>query len=227
MNRSEDTSSKRARPEYDGYHAMIFDLVPEKSRVLDVGCATGKLAEQLRRRKKCFVVGIECEEYMAELAKTRCDQVLVADVETMKLLPFPDGFFDVIVLADVLEHLAQPSCVLARFRRYLKDGGMVLVSIPNVANWRIRLGLLLGKFDYSEYGILDVNHLRFFTAKTLKAMIEDNGYVIVLLRGYNYFLYYHLKKSIGILKSLLGYQLVAKALKCSKHCKHVTASLCA
>jgi 2-polyprenyl-3-methyl-5-hydroxy-6-metoxy-1,4-benzoquinol methylase len=152
-------------PKYDEFHFAlnaIFQLVGSGKKVLDVGCATGRLSEKLRNEKDCFVVGIESDEVAARLAQHRCDRVIVANVELLEEIPFPPGYFDTLVFADVLEHLKDPEMFLKRFKRYLSEGGCVIISVPNIANWFIRLKLLLGRWDYRETGILDKTHIRFF-----------------------------------------------------------------
>jgi len=88
-------------------------------------------------------------------------------------------WFDVVVMADVLEHLRRPEQTLLRMREFLRPGGYGVVSVPNIANFRIRLGLLLGRFEYEDEGILDRTHLRFFTKRSAQVMIEGAGYEVL------------------------------------------------
>jgi methionine biosynthesis protein MetW len=167
---------------YDTFHFtsnMIFKLIGAGKKVLDVGCATGRLGEKLRSEKKCFVIGIDIDEPRAKLAQERLNKVIVANVEKMEKDPFPDGYFDIIIFADVLEHLKEPETVLRRFKKYLKKDGYALISIPNIANWKMRVYLLFGKWHYKDVGLLDKTHLRFFTLKTAKDMINRCGYEIM------------------------------------------------
>lgn len=159
-------------------HMKIVRLVGKNKRVLDVGCATGQLAKRFVENG-CEVVGIELDEYAAEKAKEFCSRVIVGDVEQMIKIPFTPKYFDVIVFADVLEHLRQPERVLINFKKYLKNSGYIVVSLPNIANWRIRLKLLMGRFDYEESGILDRTHLRFYYEKSARELIVSSGYDIV------------------------------------------------
>ena len=76
------------------------------------------------------------------------------------------------------EHLTACDRLLRECRPALKTNGMLIVSVPNIANISVRLLLLLGKFDYTERGILDKTHVRFFTRKTARAFLEQNGYSI-------------------------------------------------
>ena len=88
------------------------------------------------------------------------------------------GEFDLALVLDVLEHVAQPSVLLSRVVEKVREGGTVLVSVPNVAHWSMRASLLLGRFDYQDRGITDRTHLRFFTQRTLQRLIEDVGLTV-------------------------------------------------
>jgi SAM-dependent methyltransferase len=91
--------------------------------------------------------------------------------------------FDVVVCADVLEHLPDPAAVLARVRRWIAPGGLLLVSLPNVANVAVRLSLLAGRFEYAETGILDRTHLRFYTRRSARRLVENAGFRIRAARA--------------------------------------------
>lgn len=162
-------------------HMKIIKYIGNDKTVLDVGCSTGYIARELKK-KGCHVVGIEIDEVAAEMARNYCGKVIVGDIEEVKELPYPDGYFDVIILSDVLEHLKRPDVVLLKLKRYLKPGGFVIASIPNIARLEYRLKLLFGKFDYEDYeksGILSSAHLRFFTRKTARKLFETSGYKII------------------------------------------------
>ena len=160
-------------------------MVEPGKKVLDIGCATGRVAEKLRKEKNCFVVGIEVNEAMAEIAKKRCGKVIVANAEKVKKINFPKGYFDIIIYADVLEHCSNPGEILVNLREYLSDRGYLLISVPNVANWEIRLRLLMGKFDYKGGTILDTGHLKFFTLSSITRLIEQSGYEVVEVKTRN------------------------------------------
>ncbi len=158
-------------------HKKIVHLVGAGKRVLDVGCVSGYLAERFKRNG-CFVAGIEVDPEAAEGAKGNCDVVINGDIERLAESTFAAESFDVIVYADILEHLRHPEVVLGLQRRWLSRNGFVVVSLPNVAFIGIRLRLLLGQFDYADVGILDRTHLRFYTLKTARALLSDGGYLI-------------------------------------------------
>lgn len=151
----------------------FFTHVQNKT-VLDVGCGTGNLSKYLTGLgNACF--GITFSEEEAVHARRYTSKVLVGNIEEMHELPFEKEYFDVIVFADVLEHLRAPWLVLQNFRSYLHKDGEIIVSIPNVVNFKVRKQILLGKFEYQEYGILDNTHLRFFNLESACNLINTAG----------------------------------------------------
>jgi len=155
-------------------HSIVLNWLGEGHgrRLLDVGAADGLLSGQLSERG-WKVTAIEADPVAAKAGAVRCEHMIVADLDTG--LPPVDGVFDAIVCADVLEHLRHPLSVLTALRDALAEDGEVLISIPNVAHLWMRLSLLAGRFDYAERGILDRTHLRFFTRRTLAALIVAAG----------------------------------------------------
>ncbi len=144
--------------------------------VLDVGCGIG-LNGAAAKRTGAHVTGIETDPVALEQARRRLDEVIAVDItnDAAVRAALGERRFDLILFADVLEHVADPLAVLKRFLGYLGDEGHVLVSLPNVAAWTVRLGLLAGRFDYGASGILDDSHLRFFTRDTARRLLEDAG----------------------------------------------------
>jgi 2-polyprenyl-3-methyl-5-hydroxy-6-metoxy-1,4-benzoquinol methylase len=118
-----------------------------------------------------------------ELGGKRGRRVDVADLDGA--LPPADGAqYDILLFGDVLEHLVHPERVLATLLPRLKPGGRVLVSLPNIAFVVNRLTHLLGRWDYRDYGILDRTHLRFFTRRTMVALLESSGLRVTRVEGY-------------------------------------------
>ena len=155
-------------------HTQILDSVREQSKVLDVGCAEGYLSKIIAS-KECEVVGIELDKEAGQKAGKYCKEVVIGNIESIELNKEYYNYFDFVILADVLEHLQDPLQILIKFKKYLKDDGFIIISVPNIANWSIRFKLLTGNFDYENQGILDEEHLRFFTEKTVKKLIIDAG----------------------------------------------------
>ncbi len=174
-------SSSRSKQESKpvSYYANARDnlarLVPPRSkRVLDVGCGQGLTGALLRSSLGAEVVGIEIHEEIAREASKHLDRVLTGDIEEMDL-PFETGYFDCIILADVLEHLIDPWATLRKLVRYLNPEGAVIASIPNIRNLAVVKTLLDGSWRYEEQGILDRTHLRFFALSDMVALFEQAG----------------------------------------------------
>jgi len=144
--------------------------------VLDIGCGIG-LNGAAARKKGARVTGIEIVPASIERASKVLDEVLSVDITRDDAVKagLGDRKFDVILFADVLEHTEHPEAVLARMLPHLEPDGHVIISLPNIAAWPVRLGLLAGRFEYQKSGILDDSHLRFFTRKTAAKLAEDAG----------------------------------------------------
>jgi glycosyltransferase involved in cell wall biosynthesis/SAM-dependent methyltransferase len=157
----------------------IAAMIPAgASRILDVGCGEGALGRALLERGATEVVGIEADPATAEAARKNLTRVFRGDVETLPL-PFEEGHFDCIVLADVLEHLRDPLSTLAGLKRLLSDSGTVVASIPNVRFLGVIDGLAEGRWEYKDFGILDRTHLRFFTRREMETLFRDAGFETV------------------------------------------------
>ena len=155
--------------------ARLIDTRPGQW-VLDVGCGEGGLG-RIFKQMGCRVVGIEVEPGAAVEAEKHYDRVYVADMDIFDL-PFDGQSFDHIVCADVLEHLRNPWRALDRLRPLLKPEGSLVASIPNIRNVETIADLLKGNFKYSDWGVMDETHLRFFTRRGMEKMFTDAGYAI-------------------------------------------------
>ncbi|PYM20941.1 MAG: hypothetical protein DMD81_01065 [Candidatus Rokuibacteriota bacterium] len=140
--------------------------------LLDVGAADGLLSRKLTERG-WRVTGIECDPVLAQAGSVHCARMVVANLD--REVPVLETQFDAIVYGDVLEHLSDPLRVLTELNRLLAPGGFVVISMPNVAHFVIRLSLLIGRFDYIDRGILDHTHLRFFTERSVRALVANAG----------------------------------------------------
>ncbi|MCW3001881.1 MAG: class SAM-dependent methyltransferase, partial [Conexibacter sp.] len=164
-------------------HRLVLDAVPAGARVLDVGCATGYLAEELTRRR-CEVVGVEFDPVAAQQARAVCHEVVVGDLESAATQAevvravAAIGGIDTIICADVLEHVRDPWTVLAWLRTLLPADGRAVISVPNIAHWTARRALLRGHFDYTDFGLLDRTHLRFFTRATAAELAHRAGFAV-------------------------------------------------
>jgi len=139
-------------------------------RILDVGTAGGYLGASLKKQGH-YLIGVERDEKLAAAARLHYDHFHQVDIEEFDF-PYRNEF-DYILFADVLEHLRDPAVIIGRSLGALKRTGKIILSVPNVANFVVRMSLLLGRFDYCDRGILDRTHLRFFTLASLRSMISN------------------------------------------------------
>lgn len=179
-NPSAEQESSAARYDFDeidlesgSVHADVVSLVGQDMRVLELGPATGYMSHAFVSQG-CTVVGIEIDPDMATRAERFCDRVIVGDLDSIDLeRELGEERFDVIVAADVLEHLKDPLTVVRRLRNFVADDGAFVISIPNVAHGSVRLALLAGHFDYQEIGLLDSTHLHLFTRESFEELLDE------------------------------------------------------
>lgn len=157
-----------------GTHALLLGFVAPGTKVLDVGCATGYLGEALLDRG-CQVWGVERDSSAARVAARLYDGVAEIDLDDATELPWDRASFDVVLAADVLEHLRDARRALRLLRTYARPGATFILSLPNVAHASIRLALLFGRFRYTESGILDRTHCSLFTFATARQLVDSSG----------------------------------------------------
>ncbi len=188
---------------------IVEAVGPLARRLLDLGCGEGGLARAL---PGTAVVGVEADPEKAARAREACERVHVLDLDREDI-PEPDGVFDTLVFADVLEHLQDPWGALVRHRRLLAEGGRLVVSVPNAQHWRVALGLLAGRWAYRDpdgFGhVLARDHLRFFTRREIVSALAGAGYAVDSVRPVASRL--ALALSPGPLSGLAAFQLVAVA----------------
>lgn len=163
----------------DSVAGRVVRLVGRDQRVLELGCSAGHMSRVFKDRG-CQVVGVELDAQAANAARSWCEAVYVAnldDPDWVQLLK-DEAPFDVVVAADVLEHLRDPRTCLAQLRRLLKSEGRIVLSTPNIAHGGVLAGLLQGQFNYRATGLLDSTHIHFFTQKSLCDALEAEGFVI-------------------------------------------------
>jgi 2-polyprenyl-3-methyl-5-hydroxy-6-metoxy-1,4-benzoquinol methylase len=167
---------------YDRVRDELLDHIEQAPRsVLDVGCGGGATDAELKRRfPGATVTGIEPVAAAAQRAQERIDRVICANAETLDFgaAGLVAGSFDLIIVADVLEHMYDPWHMLERLRPLLAPGGRILASIPNARNLWLLDKIVRGSFDYRDEGLLDITHIRFFTLAEMRAMFADTGYTI-------------------------------------------------
>lgn len=158
--------------------AVIARQFGEPCRVLDVGTGVGALGRYLKARGFA-VEGITYSEEEAQRAESGYDRLEVIDLE--RILPsscFTEGAFDVIVCADILEHLRNAPVVLGDLSRLLSPRGRLLLSIPNATYMGVLFGLLGGRFQRTQEGLLDATHVNFFDRQGLERLVNNAGFSI-------------------------------------------------
>ncbi len=199
------TNSYQLNLSVHGTHRIIASFLKPRETILDIGCNDGYL-------KKVFpdgvFSGIEYSPHSAKLAlKNGFIDVRVGDLNNFKKIKL-NHRYNIIVFGDILEHLLFPKKVLTYFvDNNLKKNGRIIVSLPNVANFVIRINLLFGSFVYTKSGILDKTHLHLYTSETAKKLLQNSGLKILSERySSNHFGF--LIKIFPFLGTLLGYNLI-------------------
>ena len=157
-------------------HRILEDWLSRRSgaRVLDLGCSDGRFAQRLRDLGHT-VTGVDLSAH--EGVKDRVDTFIEADLD--RGLPEElEGEFDVVLAADVLEHVRRPDLLLSQLHGVLAPGGSLVVSVPNFGHWYPRLRVALGRFDYDRRGILDADHVRFFTRRSFERLVTAEGFTV-------------------------------------------------
>ena len=156
--------------------SLLAQHIKPGATILELGPATGYFTHYLHDELKCTVDAVEMDPLMAEQARQWCRNLVVGDLEQLQLVDhFSAACYDVVIFADVLEHLRDPLLILLQTIPLLAEQGQILVSVPNVSYAGLIADLLQGEFTYREEGLLDRTHLRFFTRTSLEAMLHLAG----------------------------------------------------
>lgn len=164
--------------EYDSINQAVLRMAPPApERVLDLGCGCGSLGAVLKRVSTGVprITGVTFNHREAAMARSVLDEVVVADLNQLNPADL-NGPFDCVICSHVLEHLYCPEVLLANLRRALTPEAVVVVALPNVLAWRLRLQFLLGRFRYTDGGLMDRTHYRFFDWVTARNLLTDSGY---------------------------------------------------
>lgn len=163
---------------------MLPFLPSDCRRLLDVGCGAGTFGELVKQRQEVEVWGVEPVGSVAAKAAAKLDHVVSGTFGPQTGLP--EGTFDCIVFNDVLEHMFAPELALRYAKALLSPAGSIVASIPNVRYLPILWRLLVhGGWDYTDCGVLDKTHVRFFTRSSIISMFQSEGYVVRGISGIN------------------------------------------
>lgn len=156
----------------------IVELVPARTRVLDLGCGSGRISRVLAERG-CTVVGAELDPLSAAYASAFQAATVLGDLSASGIDALRRfGPYDVVVAADVLEHLPDPVATTGALRALTVPGGLLVLSLPNVAHAAVRLALAQGRWEYRDVGLLDRTHLRFFTRSGAERLVSEAGWAL-------------------------------------------------
>jgi 2-polyprenyl-3-methyl-5-hydroxy-6-metoxy-1,4-benzoquinol methylase len=161
-------------------HYYVARMVGRGQDVIDIGCGEGYLAAALKKLGENRIAGIDVLPAASETSSL--DDYYSADLDqgiSSVIRQLKGRRFTRALLLDVLEHLKKPETILDECHEILTSDGQLIISLPNIANIAVRLSLLFGQFNYTERGLLDKTHLRFFTRKTARKMVESRGYQIL------------------------------------------------
>jgi len=162
---------------YRSINRAVFDRIPEGvHNLLDLGCGDGTLGRALKQQRQCCVVGVTHSEAEAAHARQVLDHVEVADLDRFD--PGLLGQFDCIVCSHLLEHLQAPQRLLTLLRPCLTRGGTLLIALPNALFWRQRIEFIRGRFRYTDGGLMDRTHLRFFDWDTGQDLAQAGGFKV-------------------------------------------------
>lgn len=193
-------------------------LPPTAGRVFEVGCGTGETLALLKHENRCtWAGGIELFPAAAAKAGEKADFVLEGNIEACEL-PLEAGSVDLLLCLDVLEHLVDPWLVLHRLNTLVKPGGSLICTLPNVRHLKVVLPLIIsGTWNYTDYGILDHTHLRFFTRQSAIELVEEAGFQVEKIGTTglekNSKAYFLNLMSLSLLRPFLEFQFIIKAVK--------------
>lgn len=163
----------------------VRNLIPaDAKRILDVGCARGRLGRALKaERRECHVTGVELNANAASDAEKVLDRVIRGRIDDLPTDEIAPESFDCIVFADVLEHLRNPRAVLEKCQTWLAPGGSIVVSVPNSRHHSVVTGLIEGNWTYERAGLLDDDHMRCFTRRELEKLFYRSGLELDVLQS--------------------------------------------
>jgi len=178
------SQSSKVSAYYTQTRPEMLPYIPKNvSKILEFGCGCGTFARIIKEKYNPEYWGVEICPEAADIASKKLDKVLACDA-TESIDQLPGNYFDCILFNDVLEHLVDPYTLLKLLKTKLTDNGVVVASIPNVRYWtNFKKYILHGSWEYTDVGILDKTHLRFFTLSSIKNTFKDLGYEIISLEG--------------------------------------------
>jgi 2-polyprenyl-3-methyl-5-hydroxy-6-metoxy-1,4-benzoquinol methylase len=164
-------------------HGISLQLVGQGKTVLELGAASGHVTKALKSLNN-IVTAVERDARFSKNLSEIADEVIITDLDWLDLRERLSGKkFEVVLAGDVLEHCSKPELVLLQIHDLLTPDGYVVISLPNIAHGDVRLSLLTGTFDYSDTGLLDRTHLRFFTRSSIYTFLSHSHFQVDAIFG--------------------------------------------
>jgi 2-polyprenyl-3-methyl-5-hydroxy-6-metoxy-1,4-benzoquinol methylase len=155
----------------------LIGLIPQKvnNKVLEIGAGSCDTLIEIKKLGLAEeVVGVELLKLPeSNQENSGIDKLIICNIEDSEI-DLPHGYFDVIICGDVIEHLIDPWSTLKKLGHYLKPDGILILSIPNLREYHILYRILfLADFKYTNQGIMDRTHLRFFCKKNIISLVKS------------------------------------------------------
>ena len=166
---------------YRGSRPDVFEIVPSGvRRVLEIGCGAGRFRANFPQEVEYWGVEPVAEVVREAVGLAQVHVGTLADVASS----LPDGYFDLVVCNDVLEHIADTAAALATIKTKMSTHGALVGSLPNVRSVWVLLDLIFRRdWRYRDFGVLDSTHVRFFTFKSARRLLTENGFAIEVFKG--------------------------------------------
>jgi len=161
--------------------AFVVELVGLSKRVLEIGCGPGSITKMLAQQGRCQVTAIELDSSAIEKAAPYCETIMQADLNSPKWPNLLDDLppFDVVIAADVLEHLYDPWSTLKRMAALIGPTGYLVISLPHVGHAAVASCLINSDFEYRDWGLLDRTHIRFFGLRNMEKLFAQADLKII------------------------------------------------
>jgi len=179
---------KNKNNKYDNLiNPIVVKNIKNGSKIFDIGCWDGSLGKYLINNKNCIVDGVDFIDQVLEKAKSNGYKKvykinLNCEVEKLNGIDFSE--YDYIICADVLEHLIDADRILKIINSKINKDSKLLISIPNIAFLKYRILHLLGNFNYTNTGVMDNTHLKFYTYDSIVKLLNENNFKILKITAY-------------------------------------------
>ncbi|MCX6786159.1 MAG: class I SAM-dependent methyltransferase [Candidatus Komeilibacteria bacterium] len=168
---------------------MILKMIGESPNqvILDIGCSSGYLGEAVKQKLACKFYGMDISSEAVAMAEKVLDGAWQFNLEE-DFSQWPEELkakpYDLIVASEVLEHLFEPEKLLAKLNKLAKLDKSIIITVPNLLFWKNRIKIILGRFNYTDHGLMDRGHIHFFTWASLKSLINNAGYQLAAVKNH-------------------------------------------